>query len=57
MKFRLHHTINDVEDSFVLEGENVQKIKEQMKIWYAQRGIDIDKDSEKYHCWSERLED
>jgi len=51
MKVRIYYTINNIEDSYVLTGEDLSDLREQNKTEMQKRGLD----SEKNDCWSEVL--
>ena len=60
MKYKLHHTIKRAEDSFILEGETIEEIKQKMNDWYKERGIDDINEpitALKHNYWSEKIED
>lgn len=51
MKFRIHFTVNDVEDSFVVEAETIEEIRVQAQKELARRGSTWDNGM----AWSEEL--
>ena len=53
MKFKIHMDFPDGEgDSFVVEGDTVEDIKEKAEEYLSARGL---KDEENVSCWSEEL--
>ena len=52
MTYRIHYTVNDIEDSFVVSGKTVEEIQEKCDAYFEPRGIDVE-DAEP---WSEEIE-
>ena len=48
MKFEIHGSINEYEDSIIIEGESIEEIKEIAKRETSKRSWT--------NCWSEQLE-
>ena len=57
MKIKIHYTINEVEDSIVLEGDTVEDIRKQSDCELLKRGIDTKeiKNLQEYNIWSEEI--
>lgn len=49
MKFKIHYTIQDQEDSFIVEGETVKECIEQKDAFFKERGLSDDS------AWSEEI--
>ena len=53
MRFRVHYTINEFEDSVIFEGETIEDIRDASCKWFTDRNIDMDK----INPWSEEVEE
>ena len=42
MTYRIHYTVNDIEDSFVVSGKTVEEIQEKCDAYFEPRGIDVE---------------
>lgn len=51
MKFKIHFSIGDYDDYFVVEGETIDEIKEKAKYETDRRGLS----EEKNNLWSEEI--
>ena len=51
MKFKIHWTVDNFEDDIIIEGEDIQEIKEKADCETNKRGLDQIKN----HLWSEEL--
>ncbi|MDD3039709.1 hypothetical protein [Bacteroides sp.] len=51
MKFRIHYKVWGCEDSVIIEGDNIDEIKEKAYAFTDERGAD------RKDCWSQKLED
>ena len=41
MKYEIHYTVNEHEDSFVLSGDSIEEIRQQAATELEKRGVDI----------------
>jgi len=51
MKYRVHFTINKVEDSVDFEGETIEDIRDKTCEWFTDRGVTLDEASP----WTEEV--
>ncbi len=53
MTFKIHFTHKDIEDSFVVSGEEFVDIRYSVALFFAERGLD----KEECSVWSEEVEE
>jgi len=51
MRYRIHWSIGDYEDSIIIEGDTIEEIKEEAECVVNSRGLD----AEKNNFWSEKI--
>lgn len=51
MKFKIHFSIGDYEDYFIVEGDSWKEIKKACKAEVDSRGLSVDKNN----IWSEQI--
>ncbi len=51
MKFKIVYDVNFNEDEFIIEGENIEEIREKVKSWLTSRGLTMDN-----YLYSEEIE-